>query len=224
MRTFFQSLSAAWVQLKIRLKIRYAYPRRKKFRRIRSVIPSSLTIGDGIVVEENVLFSSTLREIGSHSYVGRGTYVGACTSIGKFTSISFDCKVGLVSHPLNYISSSPAFYAPRRGWVKDAKYNETENGLAEIGHDVLISANVIILAGVKVGHGAVVGAGAVVIDNIPPYAIVVGVPARVIKYRFTPELRERLLRSEWWECTADVLKKNADLAADPEQFLNAIGK
>lgn len=219
MKTFFRSLSATWVRFKIFLKIAFVYPRSKKFRKIRSIIPDSLKIGHGLVIEENVLLSSMLKQVQDHVYIGRGTYIGACSGIGKFTSISFDCKIGLVSHPLNFISTSPVFYAPRRGWVKEAKYNETTAGLAEIGCDVLISANVIVLAGVKVGHGAVVGAGAVVNRDVPPYAIVAGVPAKIIRYRFSEGLIERLVKSEWWNCDDDTLKKCSHLADEPERFL-----
>jgi len=222
MKTFFRSLSATWVRFKIYVKLVYAYPRTEKFRRIKSILPATLSIGNGVVMEENVLISSSLKNIGDQAYIGRGTYIGACSEIGKFTSISFDVKIGLVSHPLNHVSTSPVFYAPRRGWVKEAKYNESEAGAAVIGNDVLISANAIVLTGVKVGHGAVVGAGALVNKDVPPYAVVAGVPARILRYRFEEQMIQRLLDSQWWNADAALLRQCSDVAHDPENFLNKL--
>lgn len=222
MKQFFRSLSSVWVQFKIFRKLKFVYPRRKKFRNIRSIIPDSLKIGYGIVMEENVQLTSYIREIGSHSYIGRGTYIGACSSIGKFTSISFDCKIGLVNHPLDFVSTSPAFYAPRRGWVKEGSFKETSNGVTEIGHDVLVSAGALILSGVKIGHGAVIGAGAVVNKDVAPYSIVAGVPAREIRKRFSDELIADLLKSEWWNMPDKLLREHAALANQPVEFLKAI--
>lgn len=222
MRTFFRSISATWVRFKIYVKLVYVYPQKEKFKRTKSILPSSLSIGDGVVIEESVLISSALKNIGDQVYIGRGAYLGSCSEIGKFTSISFDVKIGLGSHPLNHVSTSPAFYAPRRGWVKESKYNETGAGAAVIGSDVLISANAIVLAGIKVGHGAVIGAGAVVNKDVPPYAVVVGVPARVIRYRFSEQMIQRLLASHWWDADTALLRQCSDLADDPERFLDKL--
>ena len=108
-----------------------------------------------------------------------------CSSIGSFCSIAADVKIGLVNHKLDTIGTSPYFYATRKGWVKETTiYSITA---VEIGADVLISSNVLIVEGIKIGVGAVIGAGSVVTKDVPPFAIVVGAPARVIKYRFSQE-------------------------------------
>ena len=80
-----------------------------------------------------------------------------------------------------------------------------------IGNDVWIGMRVIIMPGVSVGHGAVIGAGAVVVKDVPPYAIVGGVPAKIIRYRFTPEVIEKLLEFQWWNYDEAILKKNVSL-------------
>lgn len=222
MRTFLQSLRKSWVRFKIRMKVNYYYPRNKKFARIKSIVPDSTRIGDHIIIEEDVQISSGLSHIGDHVYIGKGTYFGACRSIGKFSSISFDVKIGLISHPLNFVSTSPAFYSPRRGWAKESLYNEAANGPAVIEADVLISANAIVLAGVTIGTGAVIGAGAVVNRDVPPYAIVAGVPAKVIRYRFSEEIIAQLVASKWWDKGDKILAANIQYANNPVEFLKHI--
>ena len=91
-----------------------------------------------------------------------------------------------------------------------------------IGADVWIGANALIKGGVSIGVGAVIGAGAVVVKDIPPYAIVGGVPAKIIKYRFPDDIIELLLLSKWWELSEDVLKLNADFCMDPLSFLEKV--
>jgi acetyltransferase-like isoleucine patch superfamily enzyme len=131
--------------------------------------------------------------------------ISYCKSIGKYCSISFDVKLGLAPHPLDYISTSPLFYSKRRGLIPESTFHENDRGFVTVGHDVLISANVIVLAGVNIGNGAVIGAGAVVNKDVPPYAIVAGVPARVIRYRFSPDEIEKLQKSEFWNSSPEKL-------------------
>ncbi|MGL5889925.1 MAG: CatB-related O-acetyltransferase, partial [Bacteroidia bacterium] len=90
-----------------------------------------------------------------------------------------------------------------------------------IGADVLISANALIRNGVTIGHGAIVGAGAFVNEDVPPYAVVAGMPARIIRYRFEEPLRNALLESKWWERTDEELKR-AGYFDNPEKFLAAL--
>ncbi len=87
-------------------------------------------------------------------------------------------------------------------------------GPIEIGNDVWIGDGAIILSGVKVGDGAIIGAGSVVTQNVEPFSIVAGVPARHIKYRFPENVREILLKLRWWELEPDDLKKIKSLFED----------
>lgn len=149
------------------------------------------------------------------SSLGRFTYVTADTkiirsSIGSFCSIGQECLIGgLASHPLNWISTHPAFYSSR----KQANFSFVtsdeliEQGRVNIGHDVWIGARAIIIDGCNIGNGAVIAAGAVVVKDVPPYAIVGGVPAKVIKFRFPPEKIEKIRSSRWWELDIDELAK-----------------
>lgn len=93
-----------------------------------------------------------------------------------------------------------------------------------IGNDVFIGANVTVLDGVSIGDGAVIGAGAVVSKNIPPYAIAVGCPIRVIKYRFPHDTIESLLKMEWWDFREDKLRCIEEYFFDIELFLKVCGK
>ena len=160
-------------------------------------------------------------EIGDFTSINENTQIDSnCKSIGKFCSISHGVKIGMGPHPLHFISTSTVFYEPYRGFVKKQLYNEFEDkGYTVIGNDVLIGANAIILAGVKVGDGAVIGAGSVVTKDVPPYAIVAGNPAKIIKYRFSKETIDKLLKLKWWDMDIEILVKNAELMKNPEKFI-----
>lgn len=210
------------LKLKIFIKINYSYHKDRKFQRIKSVLASNTIVGEDVVVGEGVEIDTCLENISDGVFIGKNTYIGACNFIGKYTSISDNVKIGLVSHPLNFISTSPVFYAKRRGWTTENKYNEKFKGYTEIGNDVLISANVCILAGVKIGTGAVIAAGAVVINDVPPYAIVGGVPGKILKYRFNPEVIEILMDSKWWDYPINILKNSVSLSENPIEFIKSL--
>lgn len=133
--------------------------------------------------------------IGDYSYVNTYTEI-ASGSIGRFSSIASFCSIGLNAHPLDWISTSPMLYS-KLGLAPEAGYRDNRPAPV-IMNDVWIGTHAVILRGVKVGDGAVVGAGAVVTRDVPPYAIVTGVPAVVRRYRFPQEVVQRLLALEWW--------------------------
>jgi len=98
-------------------------------------------------------------------------------------------------------------------------YRKTASGyLVDIGHDVWIGADVKIMDGVSIGNGAVVAAGAVVTKDVPPYAIVGGVPAKIIKYRFTQDQIELLQQFEWWNMPEDWIRENWQLFDNIQKF------
>lgn len=151
--------------------------------------------------------------INDHSYVGAGSKL-FYTTLGKYCSIGGDCKIGSASHPLNFISSSPIFYTKTNltgeVWCDNDK-NYTSYKPVVIGNDVWIGSSATILGGIKIGNGAVIGAGAVVTKDVPDYAIVGGVPAKIIRKRFSDEIIEKLLKSEWWNEEDNKIKQNLKL-------------
>jgi acetyltransferase-like isoleucine patch superfamily enzyme len=159
--------------------------------------------------------------IGKMSYVGHRSIISRAT-IGRFCTIAPDVKIGLGVHPTHLVSIHPAFYSTKKQspicFSDENHFEEFQN--ITIGSDVWIGANSMILDGVKIGNGVIVGAGAVVTKNIPDYAIVVGVPAKVIKYRFKQEEIDFLLEYKWWDKDMEFLQKNASYFLDVDMFLN----
>ena len=147
--------------------------------------------------------------VGDYSYIAKNSNISNCT-IGKFCSIGPNFCCGLGIHPTNGISTHPMFY---KGKVEEYKH-------VTIGNDVFIGANVTVLDGVKIADGAIIGAGAVVVEDIPPYAVAVGVPAKVIKYRFDGSTIKQLLAIEWWNWDDDQLKKVEEEFFETNSFLN----
>ena len=169
--------------------------------------------------------------IGRYSYVGNDTDV-ECADIGQFCSISDHCRIGMGGHTLSHISSCPLFTQRINGcqeqWV-DQDIHAVEEKRAVLGNDVWVGSHVLINGGVTVGHGAVIGAGAVVVKDVPPYAIVGGVPAKVIRYRFSPEIIEKLLELQWWNLPDETPKEHIALfqqenitVKDLAQFMDII--
>ena len=149
------------------------------------------------ILESCYIWDSSIKRF---SYVGRNSMIQHA-SIGSFCSIANDVYVGLGMHPSNLFSTSPLFYRVVNTFklrLIENDYDFAEYKPIEIGHDVWIGARVMIMDGVKVGDGAIIAGNAVVTKDVPPYAIVAGIPAKVIRYRFSPEKIEKLLREQWW--------------------------
>lgn len=162
----------------------------------------------------------------THAIVGSYTYIAdnavICNAIiGKFCSIGPNLICGWGIHPLNGISTHPMFYSINKQngitLTKATKVEEVK--LTVIGNDVFIGMNVTILDGVNIGHGAVIGAGSVVTKDVPPYAIAVGVPAKVIGSRFDENTIEKLLEKKWWDYSFEKLAEVERNFFDLDNFL-----
>lgn len=164
-------------------------------------------------------------KIGRFSFCGYDCTVINC-NIGSFCSIASRVSMGGTSHPLTWVSTSPAFYKGRDSISKrlaSLEYLESEpKKYTEIGHDVWIGEGALIKAGVKIANGAVVGMGAVVTKDVGAYEIWGGTPAHYIKKRFSDEIALSLEKSEWWNYSEEELLIYAVDFNNPEKFLNKV--
>lgn len=159
-------------------------------------------------------------QIGDYSYVAKNSNITNCT-IGKFCSIGPNFCCGLGIHPTNGISTAPMFYSLSKvngaALVTSPKAEESKQ--TTIGNDVFIGANVTVLDGVTIGDGAVIGAGAVVSKDIPPYAVAVGCPIRIVKYRMNEQQISAMLRIQWWNWDDDRLQEVEKMFEDIDGFI-----
>lgn len=162
-------------------------------------------------------------KIGRYSYMSVYNTISD-TSIGSFCSIGSYCTIGGGVHPLNHVSSSPLFY-DKHNIFNTEEFSSEATILKQpqtiIGNDVWVGDMAFIKAGVTVGDGAVIGAHSVVTKDVPPYAIVAGVPANVIKYRFDEETIKILQESNWCNWSDEKLKTHKELFSDIKAFVSS---
>lgn len=183
-----------------------------------------------------------------HNYVGRwssvcnttlgfASYVGAHTAlnnacVGKFCSIGSNIVVLDGTHPTSgFVSTHPAFYAQQNAsalfYVSHDKFQEfptadAQNHTVVIGNDVWIGNDVRLIGGVKIGDGAVIGACALVTHDVAPYSVVGGVPAKVIKMRFSADIVQKLTETSWWNRDESWICAHAEDFDDVEKLLSAL--
>jgi acetyltransferase-like isoleucine patch superfamily enzyme len=187
----------------------------------------------GRAMRGSVVCSTSKVEAGSefinstmarHSFCGYYCEIINC-DIGSFCSLSNHVVIGGGMHPMRWASTSPVFYCGRDSIrMKYSEHDRPAPLRTLIGHDVWVGERAIIKQGVTVGTGAVVGMGSVVTRDVPPYAIVAGAPARIIRDRFDKCLSQRLLASQWWNSDDATLIRAAQHVRDPEAFLKELGK
>ena len=160
--------------------------------------------------------------MGRYSYIGSNTNV-SMTTVGAFTSISANCSIGGGAHPIDWVSTSPAFTDARSILRVNIVPNHFEpHKQTEIGNDVWIGTHVLIKAGVRIGDGAIIGMGSVVTKDVGPYEIWAGNPAKCIKKRFNDEIIDGLRKSKWWEYDVEKLQSLGASMTDPEAFINRV--
>jgi acetyltransferase-like isoleucine patch superfamily enzyme len=196
---------------------------RIRYNRLRSIIRKIV-----YKLERGELYSKTLRKIFKNYHgVEIGMYThGGCfipynfdrfTTIGNYSSIARTAKAINHNHGMEFKSTHAFFFNPL---LKYCDKNLVEFIPVKIGNDVWMGEGAIIMPSVtKIGDGAVIGAGAVVNKDIPPYAVVVGNPARIVKYRFSKDVIEELLESKWWEKDMDQIKPNLKEYKQPYEQL-----
>lgn len=189
-------------------------------------------IYDNVNIEEHVrVYGKT--ELGN-CHVGIGTYIETNCElfdirIGKFCSVANYVRIIRGTHPCReYISTHPAFFSIQKqagfSFVEKQKFVERKQTKDDseyytlIGNDVWICDGVHILEGIHIANGAIIAAGAVVTEDVPPYAIVGGVPAKIIKYRFKQEDISKLESFQWWNKNFNWIYMNANNFENFEMF------
>ncbi len=169
---------------------------------------------------------------GHTTSIGKYSYGPIChnheliESIGNFCSFAKGVDVE-ANHEMNYLTTHPMLYAGKNSPEQNLEYSEFRDSpyyfegvephdsvskikRSIIGHDVWLGRNVIITNGARIGNGVIAGAGAIITKDIPDYAVVVGVPARIIRYRYTPEQIDALNKIQWWNWTDDEIRERYD--------------
>ncbi len=154
----------------------------------------------------------TNSTMSDYSYVGRYSNL-THADVGKFCSIGGGVLLGMGKHTLDKLSTSPIFTEKHNGtrnsWVKNSTVYPFQR--VKVGNDVWIGTRAMIMGGVTIGDGAIIGAGAIVTKDVPPYAIVAGVPAKIIRYRYSADVIDILEKIQWWNNNPDFLKQHLDL-------------
>jgi acetyltransferase-like isoleucine patch superfamily enzyme len=185
--------------------------------------PGAVVDDESVLGKYNVVFSNASI---THSTIGDHTFVQKCSvinhaDIGMFCSIAEGVTIGLGRHPLNYVSTHPAFYSATQPLAKTFAEQDNFSPFTEtkIGHDVWIGQRAMIVDGVTIGTGVVIAAGSVVTKDVPPYAVVGGIPARIIRYRFDENTIKELLKAKWWEMPDDLKLRYYKYFSSPEEFI-----
>lgn len=184
-----------------------------------SVIGDHVSIGDDTVIrkckfENNI--SINRRNYINDSVIGCYTYTSANTiinfsRIGRFCSIARNVDIGGFDHDFCNVTTMPLFrFAQMKAGGDRLVMQPRYDDLCEIGHDVWIAAGVNILHKAKIGDGAVIGAGSVVTKDVPPYAIVAGIPAKIIRLRFKEKFISDLQVIQWWNWPQDLILKHIE--------------
>jgi len=198
---------------------------------VNSKLDDNITINKNVTVrsckignECKILANSYLYKttIGDCSYVNMNSFVLRAT-IGKFCSIASHVYIGPGTHPLDFVTTHPFTFLRDYGRFistdNEEIVSQREKQSVIIGNDVWIGQGVIIMDNIRIGDGAIIGAHAVVTKNVDPYSIVVGNPAKTIKYRFSEDIINALIKIKWWEWGKQKIKDNINDFRDINLFI-----
>ncbi|RZL69857.1 MAG: CatB-related O-acetyltransferase [Pedobacter sp.] len=188
------------------------------------------SLGTGNRIDECVIASTVLirdncyiynTKIDEHTYISSDASI-MNTTIGKFCSIAQGVKICTGSHPSSiFVTTHPAFFSLHKQsgitFVEENHFREM--GKCIIGNDVWIGNNVVILDDIIIGDGAIIGAGAIITKDIPPYAVVLGIPGKIKRFRFNSDEIDFLLKFKWWDKDDEWLKKNHLLFLNIKSFV-----
>ncbi len=209
--------------------LKYIY-NKYRFRGKGVILPYSADVSIGSEIEGDCVF---YKHASFHGKLGRGTIISSgphlAADVGRYCSIgSVQCIVA--RHPMKapYVTTSPCFYSLKKqlGYTyakeqsfKEFKYfDETREIAVKIGNDCWVGPEVCLIGGIEIGDGAVVLSRAFVTKDVPPYAIVGGIPAKVIGYRYDEETIKLLQKVQWWNLPVEWLKEHSDLLCDMDKF------
>ena len=221
----YSKLQLAKVKRLLRRSVRLIYPEFAVFDGpqgqsvlARNSLQSSAISEKAAITSPHHIWDST---VGDYTFISRNSWISK-TEIGKFCSVGPNWVCGWGIHPVDGISTSPMFYSTlkQNGMTLSGTDKVQERKPIKIGNDVFIGMNVTILDGVKVGDGAVIGAGCVVSKDVPPYAIVVGCPMQILRYRFSEDTIAKLLKIKWWDWPQDRLREVEKHFFDVDDFVN----
>lgn len=215
--------------------VKYMYHKIKNGRKIKFAFSSNIST---LSTFEGM--SRILPHTYFHGHLGYGSYIGSYCSlsayVGRFTSIApnVNCNYGIHAYTYPFATTSPAFFSlnkncggtfATRQMYDEYKLVDGKNGYAIwIGNDCWIGEHVFFVGGISIGNGAVVLAGAVVTKDVPPYAIVGGVPAKIIKYRYSEKTIEFLQSINWWNNSPKWFKEHWELLTDIDKLMDYYNK
>ena len=184
---------------------------KKKYTALENNINLNTNEKDNQKLNKVILPRPNIPHVGKCTYCNDDLFIASKeTVIGSFCSIGPRVVLGCGKHPIHMLSTSPYLYLDIINYKDEAFVSHNEFLYLEpihIGNDVWIGDGVFVKNGITIGDGAIIGAHAVVTKDVPPYAVVVGSPAKIIKYRFDSHIVEELLKLRWWDLDDKTIKK-----------------
>ncbi|WBV61539.1 CatB-related O-acetyltransferase [Chryseobacterium camelliae] len=204
-----------WLITKIKYQSKYKYLRVGYMSKlINAVFGQYNWTGNNVIIINS--------SIGDFSYISDGSVICE-TKMGKFCSIGPNVRIAPGKHPTHtFVSTHPSIYSNPYNLLKNFSKKDTFEYKKDvvIGNDVWIGANAIILDGVKIGDGAIIGANTIVTSDVESYAIIVGSPGKLVKYRFLQEEIDYLLKFKWWDKSDEWIQLNSENLCDIKKLIN----